>query len=55
MRLWHVKFRMEGTVTIKAEDADEAQAKFEVLSKSHLIDVADPELQADAPVEVLEE
>jgi hypothetical protein len=55
MKLWHVKFRMEGIVTIRAEDADEAQAKFEVLSKSHLIDVADPELESDDPVEVPEE
>jgi hypothetical protein len=55
MKLWHVKFRMEGTVTIKAEDAEEAQAKFEVLSKSHLIDVADPDLESDDPVEVIED
>ena len=55
MRLWHVKFRMEGTVIIRAEDAEAAQAKFDVLSKSHLIDVADPELESDDPVEVPEE
>ena len=55
MRLWHVKFRMEGTVTIKAETAEEAQAKFEVLSNQHIVDAADPDLQADAPVEVPEE
>ena len=55
MKIWHVKFRMDGTVTIKAETAEEAQAKFEVLSKQHIVDVADPDLEADDPEEVPEE